>query len=57
MLFGAFLDGSMVERTVCKVSYPALEVTDGVAAPILINLSDSLCPILIRKSKKITCIL
>lgn len=42
---------------VCEVSYPALEVTDGVASPILINLSDFLCPILTRKSKKITCIL
>lgn len=56
MLFGA-LDSSMVERTVCEVLYPALEVTDGVASHILINLSDFLCPILIRKSKKITCIL
>lgn len=56
-MFWGTLGSSVLERTVCEVSYPALEVTDGVASPILINLSDFLCPILTRKSKKITCIL
>lgn len=46
----------MVESTVSEVSYHVLGVTDCVAS-ILTNFSDFLCPILIRKSKKITFIL
>lgn len=36
------------------MSYSAVRVTDGVPSPGLINLSDFLWPMLIRKTKNIT---
>lgn len=53
MLFKGF-GSRMVESIVSEVSYPALRVTDHVPSPSLINLSDFLWPILIRKTKNIT---